>query len=90
MFTAGDMITIEAMYHDNYQSVLYNRDQQAAPKKNDRAYECLHGVVFAKREPLMEEMHRDVNNTANFKLTNLTQLYIWCSPLLSHYSCRYS
>ena len=79
MLTAGDMITIEAMYHDNYQSVLYNRDQQAAPKKNDRACECLHGVVLAELEALMEEIHRDVDPTANFKLTNLTQLYIWCS-----------
>ena len=33
---AGDMIAIEAKYHNNCLRSLYNKARQAAPKGNDR------------------------------------------------------
>ena len=45
---AGDMIAIEAKYHNNCLRSLYNRARQVSPKGSDGDDSCLHGIAFAE------------------------------------------
>ncbi len=50
----GDMLAIEAKYHQNCLSSLYNRARQEAPKGNDGMESCLHGIAFTELVAFLE------------------------------------
>ena len=70
---AGDMIAIEAKYHNNCLRSLYNRARQAAPK-DDADDSCLHGIAFAELVAFLEDMKNE-DSAPVFKLTDIAQLY---------------
>ena len=72
---AGDMIAIEAKYHQHCLRALYNRARQEAPKGNDGQESCLHGIAFAELVAFMEDMNNDEDNAPVFKLIDIAQLY---------------
>ena len=71
----GDMIAIEAKYHQNCLRSLYNRARQEAPKGNDGQESCLHGIAFAELVASLEEMNNDEDNAPVFKLIDIAQPY---------------
>ena len=72
---AGDMLAIEAKYHQNSLCSLYNRARQEAPKGNDGQESCLHGIAFAELVAFLEDMNNDEDNSPVFKLIDIAQLY---------------
>uniref|UniRef100_UPI00358E6AEF uncharacterized protein n=1 Tax=Myxine glutinosa TaxID=7769 RepID=UPI00358E6AEF len=69
------MIAIEATYHHHCLCSLYNRARQAAPKGIDGDDSWLHGIAFAERVALMEDMNSDEESAPVFKLIDIAQLY---------------
>jgi len=70
------MIAIEAKYHKNCLSTLYNRARQATSQDSTGDEDnCLHGIAFAELVAFMEEVSSDEDNAPVFKLADLAQLY---------------
>jgi len=73
---AGDMIAIEAKYHKNCLSTLYNKARQATFHDSTGDEDNrLHGIAFAELVAFMEEVSSDEDNAPVFKLADLAQLY---------------
>ena len=75
MFAAGDMVAIEAKYHNKCLCALYNRSRQASPKDGDGEEDRLHGIAFAELVVFMEDMCSDEDSAPIFKLTDLAKHY---------------
>ena len=72
---AGDMIALEAKYHRNCLTKLYNKARQATEKQEkEENYSHLHGIAFAELVTYMENM-RDEESVFVFKLTDMIFLY---------------
>ena len=69
--SAGDMIALEAKYHRNCLTTLYNKARQATEKEEN--YSHLHGIAFAELVAYMEGM-RDEESVSVFKLTDMVSL----------------
>ena len=66
--SAGDMIALEAKYHRNRLTTLYNKARQATEKQEkEENYSHLHGIAFAELVAYMEDM-RDEESVSVFKL----------------------
>ena len=74
ILAAGDMIAIEAKYHQHCLRSLYTRARQEAPKGNDVQEYCLHGIAFAELLAFLEAMNNDEDNAPVFKLIYIAQL----------------
>ena len=72
---AGEMIAIEAKYHQNVLCSLYNRARQEAPKYNDGQESCLHGIAFAELVAFLEDTNNNEDNAPVFKLIDIALLY---------------
>jgi len=73
---AGDMIAIEAKYHNRCLCALYNRARKAMPKDDDDAEnDRLHGIAFAELVVFMEDMCSDEDSAPVFKLADIANLY---------------
>ena len=73
---AGDMVAIEAKYHNKCLCALYNRARQALPTRDDDGEEDrLHGIAFAELVVFMEEKCGDEESAPIFKLTDIAKLY---------------
>lgn len=73
---AGDMIAIEAKYHNKCLCAVYNRARQASAMEGDDGEEDrLHGIAFAELVVFMEDMCSDEDSAPIFKLTDLAKLY---------------
>ena len=73
-FSTGDMIALEATYHWNYLTTLYNKARQATEKQEkEENYSHLHGIAFAELVAYMEDM-RDEESVSVFKLTDMVSL----------------
>ena len=64
---------IEAKYHRNCLSALYNKIRPAALKDHDE--DRLHGIAFAELVLFMEVMHANEDNAPVFKLSDMANLY---------------
>ena len=71
----GEMIAIEAKYHQNCLRSLYNRVRQEAPKGNSGQESCLHGIAFGELVAFLEDTNNDEDNAPVFKLIDMTLLY---------------
>ena len=55
--SAGGMIALEAKYHQNCLTTLYNKARQATEKQEkEEYYSHLHGIAFAELRAYMEDM----------------------------------
>ena len=73
--SAGDMIALEAKYHRNCLTILYNKARQATKKQEkEENYSHLHGIAFVELVAYMEDM-RDEESVSVFKLTDIVSLY---------------
>ena len=73
--SAGDVIALEAKYHRNCLTTLYNKARQATEKQEKKEnYSHLHGIAFAELVAYMEDM-RDEESVSVFKLTDMVSLY---------------
>ena len=73
--SAGDMIALEAKYHWNCLTTLYNKARQATEKQEkEENYSHLHGIAFAELVAYLEDM-RDEESVSMFKLTDMVSLY---------------
>ena len=73
--SAGDIIALEAKYHRNCLTTLYNKARQATEKQEkEENYSHLHGIAFAELVAYMEDM-RDEESVSVFKLTDMVSLY---------------
>ena len=69
------MIALEAKYHRNCFTTLYNKARQATEKQEkEENYSHLHGIAFAELVAYMENM-RDKESVSVFKLTDMVSLY---------------
>ena len=59
---AGDMIAIEAKYHNRCICALYNRARLASPMDNDGVEACMHGKAFAELVVCLENASIDENS----------------------------
>ena len=73
--SAGDIIALEAKYHRNCLTTLYNKARQAT-EKQEKEENCshLHGIAFSELAAYMEDM-RDEDSVSVFKLTDMVSLY---------------
>ena len=68
--SAGDMVTLDAMYHVKCLIVLYNKaNQQRYGREYDDNGKYLHGIVLAELASFMEQSANIVDGL--FKLTEL-------------------
>src|SRR5207244_4765802 len=72
---AGDMIAIEAKYHQNCLRSLYNKARQSATNDCDEDESRLHGIAFAELVAFMEDMNRDEETAPVFKLIDIGNMY---------------
>ena len=72
---AGDIIAIEAKYHNRCLCALYNRARQASPRDNDAEEDRMHGIAFAELVVFLEDMSSDEDSAAVFRLSDLARLY---------------
>ena len=72
---AGDMIAIEAKYHQHCLRSLYNIARQASTKTNHEEHSCLHGIAFAELVAFLEDMSSDEDSAPVFKMIDITELY---------------
>ena len=73
--SAGDTIVLEAKYHRNCLTTLYNKARQAAEKQEkEENYSHLHNIAFAELVAYMEDT-RDEKSVFLFKLTDMVSLY---------------
>ena len=73
--SACDMIALEAKYHWNCLTTLYNKARQATKKqKKEENYSHLHSIAFAKLVAYMEDV-RDEESVSVFMLTDMVSLY---------------
>ena len=61
-FAAGDMVAIEAKYHNRCLCALYNRARLASSIDNDGVEACMHGIAFAELVVLLENTSSDENS----------------------------
>ena len=59
---AGDMIAIEAKYHNRCLCALYNRARLASPMDTDGVEACMHGIAFAELVVFLENASSDENS----------------------------
>ena len=59
---AGDIIAIEAKYHNRCLCALYNRARLASPMDNDGVEACMHGIAFAELVVFLENPSSDENS----------------------------
>ena len=73
--SAGGMIALEAKYHRNCLTTLYNKARQATEKQEkEENYSHLNGIAFAELVAYMEDM-RDEESVSVFNLTDMISLY---------------
>ena len=59
---AGDMIAIEAKYHNRCICALYNRARLASPMDNEEVEAYMHGIAFAELVVFLENASSDENS----------------------------
>ena len=74
--SGGDMIAIEAKYHQSCLLSFYNKARQAASKNKDGDEDCsLHRIAFAQLVAYVEDMNSDENSAPVFKMTDIAKVY---------------
>ena len=72
---AGDMIAIEAKYHNRCHCALYNRVKLASTRDTGGVEACMHAIVFAELVAFLEDTSSDEDSAAAFRLSDLLKLY---------------
>ena len=72
---AGDMIAIEAKYHNKCMAALYNKARSAKQVCSESDDSHLHGIAFAELVAFIEDFHMEQNISPVFKLADLAKLY---------------
>ena len=72
---AGDMIAIEAKYHNRCLCALYNRPRLASTRDNGGVEACMHAIAFAELVAFLEDTSSDEDSAAAFRLSDLVKLY---------------
>jgi hypothetical protein len=72
--SAGDLPSLDAMYHARCLASLYNRARDTKPPKEHSTDDINHGLALAGLISYIEEVRADIHVAPVFKLSNLVQL----------------
>ena len=72
---AGEMIAIEAKYHNRCLCALYSRATLASTRDNDGVEACTQGIAFAELVTFLEDTSSGEDSAAVFRLSDLVKLY---------------